>query len=141
MPKYSTTANDFLTKFVRPFAEFAGVLPAYETFKLAVPPALALLGKDMDDKIEFIIPDPFLDAGSGGGEVTLPAPPPGLAPIDPTEVLTAIAAAMGEAEKILNAENLAIGGATAEVNVVVSIGGLAGANANLKINLGPTPRG
>ena len=48
---------------------------------------------------------------------------------------------MREAEKILNSENLAIGGASAEINVVVSVGGLAGANATLKINLGPTPRG
>ncbi len=133
MPQIEIEAGEYLDDYVRPFASACGLLPFYSTFKAAFSGVL-------DRKYTFDVPDPFPDGGGGGGgAVQLPLP--GLVPIEPDEVLKAVADAIAAAEKILNAENLAIGGATAEVNVVVSVGGLAGANANLKINLGPTPRG
>lgn len=95
-------------------------------------------------KVNFPDLFPSTGAGGGGGDgggLPLPAPPPGLAPIDPVAVLKAIAEAVRDAEKILNESNLALGSASAEVNVVVEVGGIAGANATLKLNLGPTPRG
>jgi hypothetical protein len=146
MPEIEISPRKFSDRYVQPFTD--AVIeklppPLRPAFQAVADGFFAAIGglSFVNQDITFEIPDPFPDSGGNGGETPLPSPPPGLAPIDPAEVLKAIAAAMGEAEKLLNAENLAIGGATAEVNVVVSIGGLAGANANLKINLGPTPRG
>lgn len=149
MPAFTTTPNAFLSQFVRPFADKVGAIPAYNTFVGAVSFAMTLLGQDMDQEITFTIPNPFPSSGGGGGgggggnasPPNLLPPIPSLQPIDPALVLNQLAEALSAAERVLNKENLAIGGATAEVNVVVQVGGLAGANATLKINLGPTPRG
>lgn len=142
MPQIKIAPDTYLETYVRPLAAVfgdAGIV-AYNVFK-----ATLGVGVDLTKEISFNIPNPFPDLGDGGGGGAGPPnllpPIPVLQPIDPQLAVTQIAQAVREAEKILNSENLAIGGATAEINVVVSVGGVAGANATLKINLGPTPRG
>lgn len=142
MPQIEITPNDFLDDYVKPMANKVGVGGApYEAFKAAVGFAV-----DLDEVIKFSIPNPFPappgsgDEGDGAGPPNLLPPLPSLQPIDPSSALKSIAKAIRDAEKLLNAENLAIGGASAEVTLVVEVGGLAGANTTFKINIGPTPR-
>lgn len=133
MPEIETTPGDFLDDYVKPMADTvgAGGLP-YSTFRAAISAVV-----DLDETISIDIPDPFstpFDSGSGAS-----VPGPALQPIDPSAVLKSIARAMREAEKLLNTENLAIGGASADVTLVVDIGGIAGATTTFRINVGPTP--
>ncbi len=105
----------------------------------------------LDTKVKIPIPSDIIDSLTGGGgddsggddggwqSNNLPPIPP-LVPIEPKAAMNAIAAAVRDAEKILNMENLAIGGAGIDVSLVVDVAGVAGANANFKITIGPTPR-
>ena len=133
MPEIETAPGDFLDDYVKPMADAvgAGGIP-YSTFRAAVSAVI-----DLDEEISFAIPNPFPAPSDGGGGTAAPAP--ALQPIDPTAVMKSIARAMREAEKLLNTENLAIGGASADVTLVVDIGGIAGATTTFRINVGPTP--
>ncbi len=132
MPEIETTPGNFLDDYVKPMADKvgAGGLP-YSAFRAAVSAVI-----DLDEDISFTIPNPF---PAPSGDSGAPAAPPSLAPIDPTAVMKSIARAMREAEKLLNTENLAIGNASADVTLVVDIGGVAGATTTFRINVGPTP--
>ena len=142
MPKIEISAGEFLDDYVRPMAQELGgpAAAAYQTFRGALDAVF-----DLSQKIEFNIPNPFPDLSGGdgdgdGGPPNLLPPLPSLQPIDPNDVLQGLAQAVRNAEGVLNGENLAIGGATLDISLVVQVAGLAGANANLKINIGPTPR-
>ncbi|MGF1627533.1 MAG: hypothetical protein ACFCVH_21855 [Alphaproteobacteria bacterium] len=140
MPQIEITPNEYLDTFVKPLVQRLGgaATGAYTVFVGALNAAF-----DLDKKIGFTIPNPFPpppDSGGSGEPPNLLPPLPSLQPIDPEEVLKGVARAVRDAEKLLNTQNLAIGGATAEVTLVVQVGGIAGANATLKISIGPTPR-
>jgi hypothetical protein len=87
----------------------------------------------LNQKFEFDIPNPFPDAGAA--PPALPAAPA----IDPAAALRSIAEAFKDAEAALNPANLAIATASAEVTLTVQVGGVAGADAVLKFDIGPTP--
>lgn len=133
MPQIEITPGEFLDTYVKPMADTvgAGGLP-YSGFKAAVGGLV-----DLDEEIGFDIPNPF--PAPPGGDSGSVAPAPSLEPIDPAAVMKSIARAMREAEKLLNVENLAIGRASAEVSLVVSVGGIAGATTTLKLDIGPSP--
>lgn len=140
MPQIEISPGDYLNSYVKPLADKVGAGGAFNAFKTAIG-----LVVDLDEDISFNIPNPFpAPPGSEGGESDNPPnllpPIPSLQPINPEAALKAIAKAVREAEKLLNVENLAIGGASAEVSLIVDIGGVAGANTTFKINIGPTPR-
>ncbi len=159
MPDVEISPRDFADDFLKPFvaavkerwnatpptgnpvADAAAAL-AREAFFAAADALVDAIGKIpfRGAPLTFEIPNLFPDTGDGDAP-SLPVLPPGLAPIDPVAALKSIAEAVRDAENILNESNLALGSASAEVNVVVEVGGVAGANATLKLNLGPTPRG
>lgn len=77
------------------------------------------------------------DTLSGGGESTrpgLPALPGG----DPMEPLRRLAEAINEAESKLNTQNLVIASGSAEVSLVVEVGGAA-AQASVRLDIQPRP--
>ena len=83
--------------------------------------------------------------GGDGGDSSSPSPSepqPGLnlTPIDPLDPLKKIAKAINEAEKLLNEENLVIATGTVEANLNVDVGGVAGANATIKVDIRPRPQ-
>lgn len=140
------SALQFLDEVVRPVAvaldaplpPVLGVKPtpataAFDTFRAAV-----ALVPGAGDPISISLPDPpsLPGAGAGGG-----APPPptgfGLQPIDPADALREIAKAVRDAESVLNEANLAIANASADVKLVVRVGGLAGADATLNVTISP----
>lgn len=86
------------------------------------------------------IPDSICPPPPDGGPPS-PAQPP---PLDVQQTLFNIAAAINEAEKTLNLQNLIIGSGSIEtvLDVAIEVGGKllgAGAHTTIKINLGPKP--
>lgn len=75
-------------------------------------------------------------AGSGDGGPGLPVP--SLPGGDPMEPLRRLAEAINEAESKLNAQNLVIASGSAEVSLVVEVGG-AVAQANVRLDIQPRP--
>ncbi len=90
--------------------------------------------KILDTEIAFPTPDlPSLPVGSGGSAPAMPQP------IDPQKVLQAIAEAIEDAEEILGRQRLAIATGHVEADMTVNIGGVAGASAKFRLQIGPTP--
>lgn len=83
-----------------------------------------------------------LDSGIEALLDTAPEPaaalPNQLVPISPTDAMREVAEAVRDAETALNEANLAIANASAEVSLVVNVGGVAGANATLNVTISPT---
>ncbi len=97
------------------------------TIPIVVPQAI------IDDIIDFVTPD----ADGGGGST--PVPGLDLAAVDPLEPLKKIAQAINEAEGLLNQENLVIATGEVEATLNVDVGGVAGANAAIRITIQPRP--
>jgi hypothetical protein len=68
----------------------------------------------------------------------MPATAP-LQPIDPVKALEDIAKAVRQAERTLLGENLSIHNASIDVSLLVDVGNVAGASANLNLKIGPVP--
>lgn len=64
-----------------------------------------------------------------------------LAPIDPAKALQDIAKAVAEAEKMFNGQNLAVLHGKVNVQLLVKVGDIAGAQANFDLAIGPIPQG
>lgn len=76
---------------------------------------------------------------SGGGDGDGPAPGTPLLPGgDPMEPLRRLAEAINEAENTLNLQNLIIASGSAEVSLVVEVGGAA-AQASVRLDIQPRP--
>lgn len=80
-----------------------------------------------------------LQAQQGNGEGGAPSPAGPLLPGgDPMEPLRRLAEAINEAESKLNLQNLVIASGTAEVSLVVEVGGAA-AQASVRLDIQPRP--
>jgi hypothetical protein len=156
MPKTEEmTAGAFITQYMRPVATELDKAIAEELeaggAPFPAPPGVPINANGalnaletvltffglLNRKFEFDIQNPFPDAGAAapGAPPALPTPPA----IAPAEALKSIAEAFKDAEAALNPANLAIATASAEVTLTVQVGGVAGANAVLKFDIGPTP--
>lgn len=124
----------FFDGYVKPVAEGLGLpgVTAYGIFRAAI----ALIpGAAVESSIT--IPD-IPAPPSLGDLIPTPSPAPALTPITPTDALREVARAVRDAEAILNESNLAIADASAEVTLLVSVGGLAGAEATISVKVSPT---
>lgn len=93
----------------------------------------------------------LLDALAAAGvpahlAVTVPIPAvPGSAaagpsPVDPIEALAAVAGAVAQAEKALNAQNLAIAAGAVEASLLAAVDGQPGARTRIALTLSPRPQ-
>jgi hypothetical protein len=108
--------------FVKPVADSIPLgTAAYDSL-------MGLIGGAIDKDILLPIPD-------------LPAAPavplPATNPIDPAKALGDIAKAIKQAEQTLLGENLAIHNASVDIDLVVDVGGVAGASAKFNLQIGP----
>jgi hypothetical protein len=88
---------------------------------------MALIGSKIDKDISLTVPDP----------PAVPSQAAASSPIDPTKALGDIAKAIRQAEQTLLGENLAIHNASVDVDLVVDVGGVAGASAKFNLQIGP----
>lgn len=120
--------GEYYQTYVRPFLLSVGVPVA--PIDLIVN-AADTIGGPLTDAIEALLPSP--------GDTPTPAPSPlALTPIAPSDAMREVAEAVRDAEAKLNEANLAIANASAEVTMLVNIGGVAGANATLNVTIAPT---
>jgi hypothetical protein len=123
--------KDFMEQHVKPVAATVPLgagTAAYDGL-------MALIGGLIDKDISLPIPNvpgPGL-ADGGVPAISVPA----VNPIDPTKALGAIAKAIKEAETTLLGENLAIHNASVDVELMVDVGGVAGASAKFNLQIGP----
>ena len=97
--------------------------------KITLPVPQAIINDILDSAGDFVTPD---DSSSPP-----PVPAMDLAAVDPLEPLKKIAAAINEAEGLLNQENLVIATGEVEATFNVDVGGVAGANAAVRITIQP----
>lgn len=142
MAKVKINLKEFMDSHVRPLAKAADDaippplprpnVPAYNAL-------MSLLGGPLDTTIEVDLPEVSLPpppSPGSGAPATSPLP---LQPIDPVKALEDIAKAVRQAERTLLGENLSIHNASVDVNLLVNVGNVAGASANLNLKIGPVP--
>lgn len=130
MATVTMSALDFFDGYVKPVAGALGASGAYDLFRGAL---ARVPGADAQRSIT--IPD--IPAPPSPGDLIPPPPASTLQPIDPADALREVARAVRDAESVLNEANLAIANASAEVTLVVRVGGLAGADATLNVTISP----
>lgn len=141
----TVTRQQFLDTFVRPTATFLGLdqpgplgAPSpYALFSGAVlaVPDLDGAGPFDPDKIPLTLPTWLLPSSGSSAPPSAPA-----APIaDPEAVLASIANALKKAEGLLNDANLAVLQGSISIKLQVDIGGVAGAETEFTLQIGPVP--
>jgi hypothetical protein len=143
MAKVKINLKAFMDAHVRPLANAADDAipqPLPRPNVAAYDALMSLLGGPLDTTIEVDLPEVSLPppppSPGSGTAVTAPLP---LQPIDPVKALEDIAKAVRQAERTLLGENLSIHNASVDVNLLVNVGNVAGASANLNLKIGPVP--
>ncbi|HEV2818061.1 MAG TPA: hypothetical protein VGW40_12670 [Allosphingosinicella sp.] len=137
MAEITFTLREVLDKFVKPTAVRFDAKVPYDAFIIALEQISKLLGKNLlEEGVDIPIPDLPRAAGEAGKVVA-----DALSPIDPAKALAQIAKAVSEAEKAFNVQNLAVMNGKVNVQLMVNVGGVAGAQANFDLTIGPTPQG
>jgi len=125
MAAVTFTLRELLDDHVKPIAEAIGAGVPYSIF-------VGALAAGLSKKIRIPIPEAE-EAGKAVAEA--------LAPIDPANALRDIANAVSEAEKAFNSQNLAVRTGRVNVQLMVKVGEMAGAQASFDLAIGPTPQG
>ena len=140
MPTISFSRQQFLTHLVKPVAQVMGLtvpsgVSPYDVFAAAVLAAPEPDGVDFD-AIEISLPD-FMLPTPGDTAGTPPAAAPA---VEPEAVLEAIAKALKNAEGLLNDANLALLSGSVGIKLNVAVAGVAGAQTEFTLQIGPVPQ-